>query len=689
MIIAGSVGGGLFIVLCGVLVWAALRFQPPPDLAAGQWEPLEIPGHCKVLLPGKPERQTQQVAGLSMVMYSVGPDKNSTFGIAYTEQRLPAHRLQLPAETLLDDSCNGSALNVTKMGGKEIRRESIRLGDIPGKELVMYIAQARGHMISRCYLANGRVYMLVCGGSGYDRGQPNVERFFDSFEILQPLPGQEPVVPPPPPRPVNPPRPPRPRPTRPSRDLAPGPVAVETPPKPVQPPKPPEPPHVSRLELPPLPSPLEITPPPVKAETSYKLPEPVKSLRVGGGGRFLVLHFPAAHKFGIFDVNEAKIVRYVPAAEDEVHFAAGMTKLLVFLPGTKIIQRYDLLTGKREHLGEFDPGEGKVEAFCLGHASAGPLLVCTAGQGGQLFDIDKFEALSLPADDRGGPAGLPRLDGGLYWAGATGRVFGHTGNHGMPNGVGTVVFEGGEVHRYRQHKGTWFVMPGPDDHHVYPAGHGVVTERVAQVANAAFSMGPGSENATHLYLPAHHGPYYLHAQTMQDFTGRDRAPIGTIRIYMLGNKEPIATYEKTAVCKYGWEGLRGLGIEYSIHLVPKAKLLIIVPEARDELRLYPADLDEALDRSGRDYLLFSSTPPTRFQKGKEFLYRAEVKAKKRPVKFKLDGAPAGMAVDGDGKVSWTVPPDFAEPRVDVILTATDAAGQEAFQTLTLTEGRAD
>jgi hypothetical protein len=46
-----------------------------------------------------------------------------------------------------------------------------------------------------------------------------------------------------------------------------------------------------------------------------------------------------------------------------------------------------------------------------------------------------------------------------------------------------------------------------------------------------------------------------------------------------------------------------------------------------------------------------------------------------------------MTVDNMGKVSWVVPGDFAERRVNVILIATDAGGQEAFQTLTLMEGK--
>jgi hypothetical protein len=430
---------------------------------------------------------------------------------------------------------------------------------------------------------------------------------------------------------------------------------------------------------------VDIQPAPVKAETPYRLPEPVRAVRVGGGGRFLILHFPKARKLGVFDANEAKIVRYVPLAEDDVYFAAGMTKLVVYLPVSKVLQRYNLLTGRRERLGKPDVPDGKVEAFCMGHASAGPLLIGVANAGAQLYDPETFRVILLPADERSrGAMALGRLEGGNYWAGATGRVFGHTGNYGMPNGVKTVVLEGTGVQTYGVHQGTWFVMPGPDDHHVYAGGHGVVTEQVTPAANVPFSMGPNSGHATNLYLPAAHGPYYLHAQTMEDFAAGNKSTLGNIRVYMLGDKEPIATFAKTAVCKYGWEGLRGLGIEYSVHLIPRAKLMAIVPGTRDELRLYPADLDAALEKSGRDFLTFTSTPPQRFQKGKTFTYRPEVKAKKGPVKLKAEGAPAGMTVDEAGVVSWAVPADFAEKRVDVILVARDAVGQEAFQTLTLT-----
>jgi hypothetical protein len=259
----------------------------------------------------------------------------------------------------------------------------------------------------------------------------------------------------------------------------------------------------------------------------------------------------------------------------------------------------------------------------------------------------------------------------------------------MPNGVHTVVFDGGQVQRYGQGLGTWFVVPGPDDRHIYAAGYGVLTVRVQPVSNVPCSMCPVQGHASHLYLPAAHGPYYLHAQTIGGTPGGEEdVPQGTVRVYVLGDKRPIATYSNTAACKYGWEGLHGLGIDNSLQLIPKAKLLVIVPESRAELRLYPADLEAALDNSGRDYLLFASTPPATFRKGQAFTYQAEVRAKKKPVTLKLESAPQGMSVDAAGLVRWAVPAGFAAERVDAILSAKDAGGQEVFQTLSLTAAAA-
>jgi hypothetical protein len=439
-----------------------------------------------------------------------------------------------------------------------------------------------------------------------------------------------------------------------------------------------------KLVLPAPPAPVAIVRPTVTKETTYKLPEAARALRVGGGGRFLVMHFPTARRFGVFDANEARITRFIPAPDGAPFFAAGMRKLLVYSADDKALTRYDLTTGQREASRKIEVPDGAVEAFCMGHSSAGPLLIGVNGKGAGLYDIETFKELELPPD------GLPfaggakqRLPGGLYWAGGLGRVFGHTGNYGQPNGVKTVIVGGEKVEQHGQHEGTWFVVPGPDGKYVFAGGHGVLTERVTAVNDAAFSMGPGKGFASHLYLPAAHGPFYVLASTIDGF-GRDGTPpVGTIQLYLHGSKEPFAKFANTAVAKYGWDGLKGFGIEHSVHLIPQANLLVVVPDARDELKLYPADVDKLLEADGRDYMYVASVPATRFEKGRTLAFAITARAKNGPVKFRLESGPPGMTVSTTGLVRWPVPADYDGARAEAILVLTDSKGNEKFHTLVL------
>ena len=79
-----------------------------------------------------------------------------------------------------------------------------------------------------------------------------------------------------------------------------------------------------------------------------ELPAPIADVAVGGGGRYLILSLPQIGKLAVFDVNEAKVVHYIPVAEDTVRLAAGMNKLMVLLPRAGILQRWDLTTFERE-----------------------------------------------------------------------------------------------------------------------------------------------------------------------------------------------------------------------------------------------------------------------------------------------------------------------------------------------------
>jgi hypothetical protein len=436
----------------------------------------------------------------------------------------------------------------------------------------------------------------------------------------------------------------------------------------------------ARLVLPAQPDPVTISPAPVTAETTYKLPEPAGALRVGGGGRFLVMHFPTARRFGVFDTNEAKIVRFIPAPDGAPFFAAGMRKLLVYAADDKVLTRYDLTTGQREASRKIDVPDGKVEAFALGHASAGPLLIGVRDRGASLYDIDSFGELDLPSE---GLQGNGRLEGGRYWAGASGRVFGRTGLEGQPSGIGVVGLEPTKIARAYQHEGTRFVVPGPDDRFVYVLGHGILTDRATAVNDAPFTLGPNGGHVQHLYLPAAHGPFFMHASIWDHGSGTAKVSAGTIRVFLQGSKVPFATFTNSPVRQTAFDSMREFGLENAFHLIPQAKLLVVVPEERDQLHLYPADLDKLLAADGRDYLYVNAVPTTRFEKGRTLAFSIDARAKNGPVRYRLESGPAGMTVTPTGLLRWPVPGNYAEARAEAILVLTDRKGNEKFHTIVL------
>lgn len=383
----------------------------------------------------------------------------------------------------------------------------------------------------------------------------------------------------------------------------------------------------------------------------------------------------------------------------------------MFLPRAKVFQRYDLTTGARELVApaegriqprpEWDTGGrsqpqptvlpvGRVTAFCMGHASAGPFIMGIENGPPGVYDLETLRPVSLP--------GQRALTGGWYWAGATSRLLGNSGTDGgMPNGAAAVSLKPGGVEVHSQHVPSSYVVPGPDDALVFAGSYGIVTPKTEPAAGVAeravYKHVPGKA----LYLPACHGPYYL-AVDRPDLAAdpaRPPAPtpkpLGTtVRVYRVRDAQPIATLADVPVGRTAGAGAFGprfeVKLEDHVHLIPRAKLVVALTDGRDALRLIPFDPAAALDKTGRPYLVFTSVPPPTFTPGRPLAYQAEVLAKSRPVVFKLQGGPPGMGVSSDGRVTWTPPARVVDKGYSPILFATDAAGQEAFQLIELTNG---
>ncbi len=136
-------------------------------------------------------------------------------------------------------------------------------------------------------------------------------------------------------------------------------------------------------------------------QTEVSLPGNVANVAVGGGGRFLILHLAQLRKLAVFDMNAAKIVKYIPLPEDEVCIAAGIDKLIVGLPQANAFQRWNLQTFERE-VTVPNPLDGAISDLVMGSASTGPLLVNFAGRNA-LLNPRTFRQLSIRAPERGLP----------------------------------------------------------------------------------------------------------------------------------------------------------------------------------------------------------------------------------------------------------------------------------------------
>jgi hypothetical protein len=124
--------------------------------------------------------------------------------------------------------------------------------------------------------------------------------------------------------------------------------------------------------------------------------------------------------------------------------------------------------------------------------------------------------------------------------------------------------------------------------------------------------------------------------------------------------------------------LRGVGMEKCVHLIPRAKLLVVLPATRDRLLLHPLDLQAELAKKGIDYLLMTSLPPDQVRRGKTLEYAMQACCLVGAMTFRLESGPDGMTVTPDGKLTWAVPADFANKDVSVIVSVKSAGGKEIF-----------
>lgn len=403
---------------------------------------------------------------------------------------------------------------------------------------------------------------------------------------------------------------------------------------------------------------IVIKPPHTMAGVVTKLlPETAADIQVGGGGRFFVLHLPKLKKLAIFDVNEAKIVRYIPLSDDQIVFAAGLEKVFIGLVAKGIIERWNLNSGEKE-LSRALPGAADVISVLMGSASTGPVVI-----NGGFFDAANLKPLPITTMN-GVPAPWSPVS-------ADGTVFGAWKSNQSPAESTSFVLAGDRLVR-SDAAGVGHVVPGPDGRVLYTA-KGICT--------SDFQAIRGSASKSSYCIPASEGDFYLALGTADEKSG------GTVTVFMLGNELPLV---KDAGIAHGvrfdsWDRTT-FGAWKRVYFIPRAEMFVIFPPSNDRLELHHFNLLDAMEKSGLDYLLVTSQPPRTARPGTKLAYQVAVTAKHAGIRYLLDAGPPGMEISPEGTLSWNVPESFSPGDVDVILTITDGIGQEIFHTFKVRVG---
>ena len=409
----------------------------------------------------------------------------------------------------------------------------------------------------------------------------------------------------------------------------------------------------------------EIKPPTLASDEEERaLPAPIGDACVGGGGRFIILTIPKERKVAVFDVNEAKVVKYIPVEDDNPSVAASMDKLAVAANGR--VERFSLETLEKD--GGVTLQANKPVTLLMGSASRGPLIGLIGGAPGFLDEYTlKPVALSLGNGKEKLIEATARISG-------DGRVITTYNPHSSPQGHNTFIRVGAvyQMARPDNHDVCGHFAPGPEGKYLY-SSMGTLTSQGKPVGKPG-AYGDGSKYS----LPAAEGETFMLRIDVPGFPHGDRKKTGKVYLHLTGDDRPIGELAGvTPPPGLNHWGREKFGIDKRFFLIPSAKLLVTLPESMDRLVLHRVDTDALLEASDIEYLVVTSRPPREVVAGKPFAYEPVVKSKKGGAKLKLETSPKGMKLDG-GKLVWDVPAAFAGREVDVTLTASDAGGRETF-----------
>lgn len=399
---------------------------------------------------------------------------------------------------------------------------------------------------------------------------------------------------------------------------------------------------------------------------TVKLEAPWVYMTTGGAGRYLVFHLKEVGKLAVLDVVAGEVTKTIDAPGDELKLAAGMDKLVVYVPAQKIFHRYDLATLKREKSSPAPP-DFNPRTMVMGTASQGPL-ICHEKVPVVLFDLQTLKPITLQGEVlSGGRFGDHGYDLTVSSDGQTiiGWIPGLSGQQYFMmklNGTETSIKKTSDAYSYASR----YLLPSADGSLFFRDGGAEIFD--ADLKSKAVDLMPGF-----CLLPTDDPNYFLAAKE----TSKTDAEAW---ICACGTQQKIAHVNNVG---HILEGLRNTdkgrwGFEPRLRWLPEANTLVSLPHGEQEVLLQGANLKELLDQTGEEYLHIVSKPPPQAWIGEQYTYKLEVLSSAKKVEFELASAPDGLKLSRGGQVKWT-PKAKPVGGIEQVVIGVSADGKQAFQ----------
>jgi hypothetical protein len=109
------------------------------------------------------------------------------------------------------------------------------------------------------------------------------------------------------------------------------------------------------------------------------------AVAIGGGGRYILMHFPNEGQLGLFDATTGRPPTYVAADNGNVMLAAGAARAVIYVPGANIMRVYALPSLQKMY--DCSAPVNGMKSIAMGSRTNGPMLGIGSHGAPHLMDV--------------------------------------------------------------------------------------------------------------------------------------------------------------------------------------------------------------------------------------------------------------------------------------------------------------